>query len=532
MKKVVMAVNNPATIDYRVVKTAEMVARSGYECHVIGIWKPGFKSEETINGVTYHRIPIKTGMRSLLLGFFPSLISYLYTEERDRKNLEGVEGNNNFQEGITSKNIFMDVIKRFLYLTSLVFALVGSFFVVSVSLLVIMLLILLSIPIIILQGWIIFAKLILDVFKGNDRKSVFKTVQKRFWKDFGVSLKITVKNFGKYLAKLQPNNSPVGVRYLQGRYLGTFYYKLLALDGDIYHAHELWPLESCAMVAKRLNRKLVYDSHELEPYRNNNWTPSSNKVRVSHEKRYIHNANEVFAVSNGCAKEIKKIYSLRDVHLLRNTPMLSKIKLPSVGLRKKIGLDNDTPLMIYTGLMTINRGLETIIESLKNLPSWHLATVGPWNDEVKKALIQLAEEEGVLDRFHIHEKVPPEELIEFISDGDLAVVPIVNACLSYYYCLPNKIFEAAFAGLPVVVSDLPDMKQFVEENRIGKTFQDGNAKSLADAVLSVSKDDQYSVTPEGKEDLRNKYCFEQEVKALLAVYQQLIPVETSVLDAT
>ena len=49
-----------------------------------------------------------------------------------------------------------------------------------------------------------------------------------------------------------------------------------------------------------------------------------------------------------------------------------------------------------------------------------------------------------------------------LRGADLGVAPIENVCLSYYFCSPNKLFEYINAGLPVVASDFPEMRQVIQ----------------------------------------------------------------------
>lgn len=56
-KRVAMLVSNPCNPDYRVVKQAESLARSGYDVRIYGTWNVtlGIPVRETINDVTYCR---------------------------------------------------------------------------------------------------------------------------------------------------------------------------------------------------------------------------------------------------------------------------------------------------------------------------------------------------------------------------------------------------------------------------------------------------------------------------------------------
>ena len=69
-----MAVNNPATVDSRVVRSAESLQDAGFEYHVVGTLRKGFPKEEIQNGVVYHRVPLRCDALALLAGYFPALM--------------------------------------------------------------------------------------------------------------------------------------------------------------------------------------------------------------------------------------------------------------------------------------------------------------------------------------------------------------------------------------------------------------------------------------------------------------------------
>lgn len=552
MTKIVMVVNNPATMDYRVVKSAEMLVAVGHECHVVGVLKPNYPSYEELNGVTYHRVKVQVGFRSLLLGYFPKCIllleKHFLSDSQIRKSAR-----------MLIPMIIGYPIRWLTGLLSISFKIVVSLLLVWVSILAIVFffaIYLLLIPYLFIRSCIIsiqiLYKLLSFIASGGftlqkaflTTKQTFLVVIKKAIKDLGkinkyanavvavirkflssinrVSWVINLKQqLGKRLNHLQPAQSPFAARYLMGRYLSSWYKVLIDLEADVYHAHELWSLESCALAASTVGAKLVYDSHELEPYRNNDWCDASNKARVRYESKYIGRADSVITVSEGCASELKKIYKLKQVLLLRNTPRLSTLQKSKKNLRDEIGVDIKTPLLIYTGSVTFNRGLELVFSALKELQQFHLATVGSWDDQVKGRLIRLAEEAGLSERVHFHPKVPPQELIDFISPADIAIIPIQNVCLSYYHCLPNKLFEAAFAGLPVVASDLPDMSKFIVENNLGETFENDNLDSLVKVIRSVYSNIEEIRKNTNVEYIRNENCFEKESQSLLDLYRYL-----------
>ena len=59
----------------------------------------------------------------------------------------------------------------------------------------------------------------------------------------------------------------------------------------------------------------------------------------------------------------------------------------------------------------------------------------------------------------------PDDLLEYTGSADLGSSLIQNTCKSYFYCMPNKLFEYLMTGLPVLVSDMKEMKEFVEKKK-------------------------------------------------------------------
>lgn len=519
---VVMAVNNPASNDFRVVKSAEMIAKAGYDCHVVGVLKPGYVQKERINGVTYHRVKLKLGFSAFIAGFSPN--SYVFIKQclrkaRNRQEFPTLDRSGSGLEDTKPLHYLLNLLQYLFDISVLAGVLLLKAIFYSI--------VLFALPILFLILLLIMTGLIAKVIFNEPRKFFMSVdlLMKKVKKlpSFGMKFVNKILQKGLSIPKkyLRPEFSHHGVRYLQGLYLSAFHDKLVALNGGLYHAHELWMLESCSIVAKSLGSKLVYDSHELELHRNNNWSIKSNVVRCDYEKRYIRNADVVFAVSEGCAREIAKTYSLKKVPLLRNTPLLSGLVETDENLRSDLDIATDTKLLIYTGSVTINRGVELILKALQHLPHYALVTIGPWNEAVKLELESLACDLEVQDRFHMHAKVPPAELISLASQGDVAVIPIRDVCLSYRYCMPNKLFEAAFAGLPIVASNLPDMERFIIANDLGLVFETDSVESLIEAINEIENSNFREKVLSKIDSIRNTNCFEKEVVALTNSYQML-----------
>ena len=446
MTRVVMAVNNAGSNDYRVVKSAEVLAAAGYECVVMGLRSGDLPVRETIKGVHYLRVNLARSRWALL----PALVP----------------------RGALLWNRLRKPPPMFIADTPQPALASGH-----------------SAP-----------------------SATTRDEPPRHW--LHAWLRRRLQNF-------RPATAPLSVRLLFARYLQAYLPALLALDADIYHAHELWMLESCALAARARGARVFYDSHELEPQRNLDWCPGSNRRRIAYEQRYIHAADAVFTVAPGVARELMRIYGLPSVGILRNTPWLARLRSASCGLRTTLALADEVPLVVYTGLVTLNRGLELVVAALPALPGFHLAMVGRAEPQTAAALATLAGQLGVAARVHHLAPLPPEELIDFIASADVAVIAAPDVCLSYRYSLPNKLFEALFADLPLVTSDLEDMRDFVVAHGLGEVFAQGNVAALSAALRKVVEQRARYVDEVERERLRVEYSFDHEAGDLLECYAGL-----------
>jgi glycosyltransferase involved in cell wall biosynthesis len=146
---------------------------------------------------------------------------------------------------------------------------------------------------------------------------------------------------------------------------------------------------------------------------------------------------------------------------------------------------------------------------------------GPLLDGLKS----LAATEGVSDRVTFIDPVPMDDLLEVTAGADLGVIPYRNVGLNNFYTSPNKLFEYAAAGVPVVASAFPELVKVVEGQQIGRTFDPDDPASIADAVNAALED------PAERARLRNnaaaaagRFTWEGEARILLEAYQSL-PVD-------
>jgi len=293
-----------------------------------------------------------------------------------------------------------------------------------------------------------------------------------------------------------------------------------ALRPTVVHAHDLLTLPTAARAARRLGARLVYDSHELELHRNAPYSALGQWWRARMERRHIGSADLVITVSDSIADHLAAQYRIPRPLVVLNAPSFDRQAGSSAPtLRARLELEPATPLAVYVGRVTFGRGLEFCVRALLHDPALHIAAVGPREDATQQRLRRLAAELGVESRFHLVDPVPPETVVPFIRDADVSLLPIQNVCLSYYYCMPNKLLESVMGGLPVAVADLVELRRFVERNRCGVVMDETDPASIARAIRRICDDRAAYRLDEAQIDaVKRRYSWETQARGLLAHY--------------
>lgn len=296
---------------------------------------------------------------------------------------------------------------------------------------------------------------------------------------------------------------------------------------DVIHAHDGNTLPLGARVARRTGATLVYDSHELWRHRNRSevWRPMGRAFDAWSERRYVRRADAVITVSPSIAGWLRRRYGLDEVHLLRNTP--DRLTLEGTrrerhrtNLRALAGLGQQDRIALYTGRVTTGRGIEAAIDVLPDLPpEVHLVLLGYGEELYVAGLLQRAADRGVSDRVRLVDPVPHELVAATAAQADLAIVAVQPTCLSYRFALPNKLFEAIQAGVPVVASRLPDVSALVAATGVGVTFAPGDLDGLRKGIEHVLGDREYFARAVRR--AAHTLCWEVEQHRLHAVYDEI-----------
>lgn len=299
-------------------------------------------------------------------------------------------------------------------------------------------------------------------------------------------------------------------------YAWTLFWWLLGQRADILLSNDMDTLLPNWMVARIRRKVLVYDSHEY-------WTevpelvarPRVRAVWLRLEQWLFPKVDAAMTVNASIARIYEQKYGLQ-VHVVRNLPQLVHWgQMPPTKPRQ----------LIYQGALNVGRGIELLIDAMEHLPDYQLVIVGYGN--VDQALREQAASCAWSDRIRFKGFVPPVDLRPLTAESSLGLSLEEDLGESYHLALPNKLFDYIQAGVPVLVSDLPEMGAVVRAHGVGEVLQadqrtpEGLAERIRGICENVDKISGYAANCQQAAKLLN---WEQERKVVERLFDKWLPI--------
>jgi glycosyltransferase involved in cell wall biosynthesis len=133
---------------------------------------------------------------------------------------------------------------------------------------------------------------------------------------------------------------------------------------------------------------------------------------------------------------------------------LKRSRLDRAAARARFGLPEGVELLGCAARLHPTKRLDLAIRLLPSMPARHLALAGQGAD--LERLESLAADLGVAERVHFVGELQPTRIGEFLAALDLFVFPTVAETFGL------AGVEAAAAGIPVVATDLPVLREVLE----------------------------------------------------------------------
>lgn len=291
--------------------------------------------------------------------------------------------------------------------------------------------------------------------------------------------------------------------------LRLFFY-LFFKKKDLLIANDLDTLLPNYLISKFQHKKLVYDSHEIftevpelikKPFVKNCWSGI--------EKKIFPKLKNVVVVSQGVADFYNNKYKV-NCHIVRNMTKATHVKKPILNFDHQ-----NEKTILYQGAVNIGRGLELMITTMPLLENYVLYIAG--DGDITEKLKNQVKDQQLSDKVFFLGRLDPIKLKGLTPLTDIGVSLEEDLGLNYHYALPNKIFDYIHAEIPVIVSNLPEMKQIITSYNVGKVLKNRTPEELAKLIISTKKESYTDALKKAKKELN----WSVEKEKLIHIFKHL-----------
>ncbi len=298
--------------------------------------------------------------------------------------------------------------------------------------------------------------------------------------------------------------------FFYAEYNIRLFFFLLFNKADIFLSNDLDTLLANYLAGKIRGKKVIYDSHELfteVPELNGRTTVKT--IWKFIEKLCLPNVDASYTVCQSVADFYQKKYNI-EMKVVRNIPE----NLQKKNLASKLSFP-DKKIILYQGALNIGRGIEWIIDAMPLIDNAVLIIIGDGDisNDLKLQVERLQLQEKVLFLGRIDSK----ELPSYTVAADLGVCLLKNSSLSYYYSLPNRIFDLMYAQVPILASDFPEISNIIKTYQIGNVIDHYEPNFLAQTIKQMLEQ---PIEKEAFDNAIQAFDWENEKQILLRIVQQ------------
>ncbi|MCX6182486.1 MAG: glycosyltransferase [Bacteroidetes bacterium] len=251
---------------------------------------------------------------------------------------------------------------------------------------------------------------------------------------------------------------------------------------DFLLSNDLDTLLPNFLVSRLKFKALVYDSHEFYtgvPELQSR--PAVQRIWTRIEKFIFPKLKHVITVNQSIANLYKDLYG-NAIHVVRNVPFK---KVLSLVTKKEMGLPEGKKIILMQGAgINVDRGAEEIVEALRVLNSDQYVFLVVGSGDVIPALKEMVKRYKMEDKVIFTGKVPMEQLVRYTVLADVGVTMDKDTNVNYRFSLPNKLFDYIQCGVPVLASNLVEIRNIVEEYKVGEVVSNTEPSYLSKTISS------------------------------------------------
>jgi len=245
------------------------------------------------------------------------------------------------------------------------------------------------------------------------------------------------------------------------------------------------------IAAELTGASLIYDAYELIIPEPNRRMGLRDRFWYWMERLAVRRAKLIIAANEERARLMQSHYNLNCIPVvMRNIPQMKSVseeerKTVLARYPEIVRRHSEERLVLYQGNVDLSRGIDHFVQALAYLePNYRMIVVGGGPD--LKRLRKIGQPFERIGRLAILGRVEHLLLPAITAIADVGIVTYPFHGWNNIYCAPNKLFEYAQAGLPVVATSQPPLRRLVEKYNIGKLINEHDSpQKVARAIREV-----------------------------------------------
>ena len=311
-----------------------------------------------------------------------------------------------------------------------------------------------------------------------------------------------------------------GIKWIIGTILSVFHARFSGIS--IFHFHIFYTnilVLFNLLFVKILFGKVVLTVHDVSSFSNSSNSLVIGKLVYKLTDRIItHNEFSKSEIINVNANLSSCISIVPHGNF---TPFIN-VQYDKEKSKEQLSIPNNRRILLFFGMIKKVKGLEFLLSALKGVikqnPDVLLVIAGkPWENDFS-AYQKIIDENNLSEYILLHAKFIPQEDVEhYYCASDLVVLPYKKIYQS------GVLMMALSYERPVLVSDLPPLKEIISDNENGFLFKTENVSDLSAKLNSILGNEELmeQVKTKGTELINTKYDWGEIGKQTKQAYQSL-----------
>ena len=205
------------------------------------------------------------------------------------------------------------------------------------------------------------------------------------------------------------------------------------------------------------------------------------KLTEMEERWSLKRADAVICADHGQKEALESLHGFKDAHVIMN------LANPEVFKWSDHSYKGGKFRFVYSGTIAHRLGVDRAVKALSNLPENIVLRIigdGDGLDDLKKVI----NEKGLEERVELILRVPVEQVPELLKDCHAGVIPSRKTEATDKVMIPVKFMEYCAVGLPSVVSNLFNLRRYIDEEQ-ALLFAPDSLESMLESMLLIATRD-------------------------------------------